>query len=96
MKLILVLLIFFPIRLFSCEILVDVIHKKSLPSIWDFSQKEYVKKNQVIKINCKLYNSVSVGDLLIPENEDDRDFNLRDSLFGSPIEDVKYKVIKKL
>lgn len=96
--LVFILFLFCSISVLCCEkeLLVDIIHQKALPSMWDFSQKEYVKKNQVIKIDCELYKNISEGSILVPKDEDDVEINLRDALFGSPVEKVKYKVIKKL
>jgi hypothetical protein len=91
------IILFFPSLSLACskEIRVDIIYRKVFPSVLDWSHKEYVKKNQSIKIDCKLYNEIEIGDILEPSDKDDLDFNLRDSFFNSPIEEVKYKVLKK-
>jgi len=96
--LIFLLLVGCPVKALSCqkELLVDIINKKSLPSMWDLSQKEYVKKNQIIKISCELYKTISEGDTLVPKDDEEIELNLRDALFGSPVEQVRYKVIRKL
>lgn len=93
---VLLLLILFPSISCSCtkDIEVMVFTEKMLPSLLDFSKKVTNHGKEIVTISCKLYNEISVGDILYdPKNP--TQLSVKGSLFSGPLEEIKYKVLRK-